>query len=164
MELDTKLKPVKEFRVYKRNLPHWELPGSVYFITFNTAKEFTLSDTAKDITLDSIKFHSDKKYKLHGCVVMQTHVHLILQPLEATPGTFYSLAQIMHSIKSYSANSIQRLLNRKGNVWLDENYDRILRDDEEYLEKMDYIVNNPLKAGLVEKPEDYKWLFAEGLS
>ena len=93
---------------------------------------------------------------------MEIHVHSILQPLEESGGTFYSLPQIMHSIKSYSANRIQRLLNRKGKVWQDENYDRIIRDDEEYLGKMNYIVNNPLKAGFVEKPEDYRWLFFEG--
>jgi REP element-mobilizing transposase RayT len=77
-----------------------------------------------------------------------------VQPVE-----YHSLAQITHSIKSYSANRIQRLLNRKGSIWQDESYDRILRDEKEYLEKMNYIMNNPLKAGLVEKPEDYRWLF-----
>lgn len=163
MEPGTRLKPVKEFRVYKRNLPHFEQPGSVYFVTFKTAKEFTLSDAAKDITLDSIKFHAGKKYRLHACIVMETHIHSILQPLEELKGSFYSIAQIMHSIKSYSANRIQRLLDKRGNVWLDENYDRIIRDDKEYMEKMNYIVNNPLKAGLAEKPGDYRWLFVEGL-
>ena len=158
----TGLTPVKDFRVYRRNLPHWEDPGSVYFITFRTASEFTLSDAAKDITLSSIKFHADKKYKLHSCVVMETHVHSILQPLEESEGAFYSIAQIMHSIKSYSANRIQRMLNKKGSVWLDENYDRIVRDDDDYIEKMNYIIYNPVKAGLAEKPEDYKWLFFEG--
>jgi hypothetical protein len=69
----------------------------------------------------------------------------------------------MHSIKSYSANRIQRLLNIQGSVWQDENYDRIIRDEEEYLEKMNYIVNNPLKAMIVENPEDYRWLFFEGM-
>ena len=162
MEPNTRLKPVKEFRVYKINLPHIELAGSIYFITFRTAQEFALFDAAKEIAFTSIKFHANKKYRLYACVVMETHVHSILQPLEESGGTFYGLSQIMHSIKSYSANRIQRLLNEKGHVWLDENYDRIIRNDEDYLEKVNYIVNNPLKAGLVEKPEDYRWLFFEG--
>ena len=159
---ENRLASVKDFRMYRRNLPHWEYPGSVYFITFRTVDGFTLSDSAKNITFASIKFHADKKYKLNACVIMEDHVHSILQPLEESGGAFYSIAQITHSIKSYSANRIQRLLNRNGKVWLDENYDRIVRDDDEYLEKMDYIIYNPLKAGLVEKPEDYRWLFFEG--
>jgi len=113
-----------------------EQPGSVYFITFRAADGFLLSDTAKDIIFDTIKYHADKKYKLHACVVMETHVHCILQPLEESSNYFYSIAQITHSIKSFSANRIQRTLNKKGNVWLDENYDRIIRDDEEFLEKL----------------------------
>jgi putative transposase len=163
MKPKERLNPVKEFRVYRRNLPHLELPGSVYFITFNTAKRHSLSDTAKNIIISSFKFHADKKYKLHACVVMDTHVHCVLQPMEKSIGAFYGIAQIMHSIKSYSANRIQRLLNIQGSVWQDENYDRIIRDEKEYLEKMNYIVNNPLKARIVEKPEDYRWLFVEGL-
>ena len=44
-------------------------------------------------------------------------------------------------------------------VWLDENYDRIIRDNKEFQEKMNYIINNPAKANLVEAAKDYKWLY-----
>ncbi len=44
-------------------------------------------------------------------------------------------------------------------VWLDENYDRIIRDNKEFQEKMNYIINNPAKTNLVEAAKDYKWLF-----
>lgn len=184
MRRASSLKPATRFTIYKRNLPHYELPGSVYFITFRTSAVFRLCDEAKDITLGSIKFHSGTKYDLHASVVMDTHVHIILQPLESQARrpvpqstvpppekapfessggetACYSLAQIMHSIKSYSTNRIQRLLHWEGGpVWLDENYDRIVRDDEEYVEKMNYIIYNPVKAGFVERPEEYKWLCA----
>ena len=92
---------------------------------------------------------------------METHVHFVLQPLEESKGKYYSLAQIMHSIKSYSSHKINKLLNRNDKIWLDENYDRIVRDEEDYLEKMKYIIYNPVKAGIVDKPKDYKWLFYE---
>ena len=117
------------------------------FITFKTANGFILSDEAKDIVFASIKFNDDEKYRLYACVVMETHVYFIMQPLEESAGAFYSIAQIMHSIKSYSAHCIKKILDGKDNVWLDENYDRIVRDDEEYLEKLNYIVSNPVKAG-----------------
>ena len=159
MEPKSKLKPVKEFRSYKRNLPHFELPGSVYFITFTAAEGFTLSAEARDIVLASVKYGSGNKYRLYACVVMDTHVHLILQPLEETSGSFYSIARIMHGVKSYSANQLRKLSGKKGHIWLNESYDRVIRHDDEYLEKLNYIVNNPAKAGLVEKPEDYRWLY-----
>jgi len=174
MEPDTRLKPVKEFRVYQRNLPHWELPGSIYFITFSTADKFILSDSAKDIVLSSFHFHDGKIYLLHACIIMDDHAHCILQPIEimnkaqalrtVQPVNYYSLAQITHSIKSYSANRIQRLFNRKGSIWQDESYDRVLRDEKAYQEKMNYIMNNPMKTGLVEKSDDYRWLFFREIS
>ena len=46
-------------------------------------------------------------------------------------------------------------------VWLDENYDRIIRDNKEFQEKMNYIINNPAKANLIETEKNYK--FFEGL-
>lgn len=139
----------------------------------------TLSDTAKDIVFSAIKFHTGKKYELLACVVMNTHAHCILKPLEKfmqeptgkmpvplksmPPLAFHSLAEILHSIKSYSSNQININEKRKGSVWQDENYDRILRDEVELTEKLNYIINNPMKAGLVERHQDYKWLFCTGV-
>ena len=88
---------MKTFRIYKRNLPHWEQPGSAYFITFRTAKCITLYDKAKDTVFDTIMFHNKKKYKLYAGVIMADHVHLLLQPLEKIKDAFYSTREIMHS-------------------------------------------------------------------
>jgi pyocin large subunit-like protein len=51
------------------------------------------------------------------------------------------------------------MFNHKQRIWQDENYDRNNRDEEEYAQKTNYIIYNPVKAGFVEKPEDYGWLF-----
>jgi REP element-mobilizing transposase RayT len=104
---------------------------------------------------------------------MDDHVHCILQPMQITNNTqagtpvplvrrtqeYYSLAQITHSLKSYSANRIQTMIDLQTRVWQDEIVDRIIRDEKEYRQKMNYILNNAPKIGLVENPEDYKWLF-----
>ena len=162
MNPNSRLKPTKDFKYYKRDLPHYEDPGSFYFITFTTIGDLELSDNAKDIVFNAIKFHADKKYKLYAYVVMKTHVHVILSPISALKDSLFSLAQITHSIKSYSANKVNEAMDRTGKVWLDENYDRIIRDDYDFFEKMNYIIHNPLKAGLVKQPEVYKWLFYKG--
>jgi REP element-mobilizing transposase RayT len=170
MKRHSPLKPVKDLQIYKKHLPHWDLPGSVYFITFSTVKGFELTDAAKDIVLSSIKFHAAKKYTLYACVVMATHVHCILQPQETVragtpvlPGNFYSLAQILHSIKSYSANRIQKRLGWKGSVWQNENYDRVVRDEKAFQAEMNYIIGNPVRDGIVENPKDYRWLYWVGI-
>ena len=49
----TGFQPVKEFRIYKRNLPHWEVPWSVYFVTFRTTIDFILPVTLKGTVVDA---------------------------------------------------------------------------------------------------------------
>lgn len=144
-------------------MPHFEAPGGVYFITFSTVDGNTLSNAAKDIVALSIKFHAGKKYTLYAFVVMSTHVHCILQPLEQSEGVCYSIAQILHSIKSYSANRIQKQLGWKGSVWQNENYDRVVRDEKAFETEMNYIIGNPVRDGVVENPEDYRWLYFAGM-
>ena len=78
-----------EFRFYKRKLPHFEDPGSVYFITSKAVDGLSLSAEANDVVFSSIKFNAGKKYNLFACVVMETHSHLVLQPLEKTTGIHY---------------------------------------------------------------------------
>ncbi len=151
-----------EFSMRKRNLPHWEQGGSVYFITCRTFEGFRLPPEAMDIVLDNLRFNAGKKYHLYGCAVMESHVHVLLLPLEKSANRFYSLSEITHTLKSYTANRIQRILQTKGTVWTEESYDRIIRNEAELLEKMNYIICNPVKAKIVARPEEYRWFMSEG--
>jgi hypothetical protein len=73
---------------------------------------------------------------------MPDHVHLALTPMSDAEGPF-SLMDIMQAIKSTSAHRINKLLNRKGKVWLDESYDRVLRNEENVQQKVEYMMLNP---------------------
>ncbi len=87
---------------------------------------------------------------------MPDHVHLIIQPI-LQDGYVELLGDILGDIKSYSAKKINQRLRRKGSLWLDESYDRIIRDENEYLEKSNYIFQNPVNAGLVDDGAKWKW-------
>ena len=76
------------------------------------------------------------------------------------PG-FWPLSVLLHSVKSYSAHEIAKARERKGSVWLDERYDRIMRDDEEFWSRWQYIRDNPVKAELAKVPEDYEWFYQQ---
>jgi REP element-mobilizing transposase RayT len=89
---------------------------------------------------------------------MPDHVHLILTPLADSDGSF-SIPEIMHAIKSESAHRINKALERKGKVWQDESFDHVLRGDESLLSKTAYIFENPVRAGLVRRSADYRWLW-----
>ena len=90
-------------------------------------------------------------YDLHAYVLMANHVHVLVTPL-VRPEKF------LRSIKSYTAKEANKILGRTGEpFWQRESYDHCVRDDREWVRIHDYIVNNPVKAGLVERPEDWRW-------
>ena len=91
---------------------------------------------------------------------MPDHVHIIFVPLlDELEREMVSLARITQAMKSASAHNINRLLGREGCVWQEESFDHVLRCSESLDHKIDYVLNNPVRAGLVTTPADYPWLW-----
>jgi REP element-mobilizing transposase RayT len=90
---------------------------------------------------------------------MPDHVQLLLRILRNADGWPIPLVEIMQSLKSATAHRINKLLRRSGPVWEEESFDHVLRSDESLEDKREYIRQNPVKAGLVQTPEDYRWLW-----
>lgn len=91
-------------------------------------------------------------YDLHAYVVMPDHVHIIIKPYSGI-----KLSQIMQNLKGSTAFQINKILKRKGKFWQDENFDHLIRDAIGLRNKWEYIKENPVKATLVNKPEDYPY-------
>lgn len=138
----------------KRTLPIWEIGGSTYFITFRT-DGIVLPREARQVILDACLHLNGQKYHLWAAVVMLDHVHLLLTPREVKKGEWHSLASILHSLKSFTGNMVNRLLSRRGPLWQSDYFNRIVRDDAEFLEKWNYIRNNPIRRELCKRPEDW---------
>ena len=154
--------PVCAFQVTRRNLPHWQEPGRVYFLSWSCKKGLILSANQRTIVLNALRYWDSRKWEVFAAVVMPDHVHLLAQPFSHPEGGSIDLGEIIHSVKSYSAHQINRFRRRRGPVWEQERYDRVMRDEPEFLEKWQYIRNNPLKQGLVSAAEDYTWLYEKG--
>lgn len=69
----------------------------------------------------------------------------------------------MHSLKGFTANSANRALGRSGPFWQHESYDRVVRNEEELTRIRNYVLSNPVKAGLVEAAGDWPWSYARWL-
>lgn len=93
-----------------------------------------------------------KRYRLIAWVIMPNHVHILIETLEGNP-----LSEIMQSIKSYTAHEANKLLGRKGSFWFKEYFDRYIRDGRHFQATVRYIEENPVKARLCTKPEDWKF-------
>ena len=142
----------------KRWLPHWQQGGATYFVTFRTLS-IELPSTLRRDVLTALRYFDDDRYKLWAAIVMPDHAHLLLTPLEQRPGHWWSLSSILHSLKAYTSKQINRGLNRQGTVWMQESFDRIVRDEAELLEKWQYLRNNPVRRELCAAPEEWDALY-----
>jgi REP element-mobilizing transposase RayT len=140
--------------ITRRWLPHWRLKGSVYFITWRTKGSRPLTPEERTRVLKHVRAQSGIQYDLVCVVVMPDHVHIVPQPYPE-----FSLAQAMRGIRGCASRAVNELRQERGSVWQREPYDRIVRDDEELLQKIGYIIGNPVAADLVEDPWDYPWLY-----
>jgi REP-associated tyrosine transposase len=155
----TGLRPVDSFHSTRRNLPHWQQPGSIYFITWRLKSDGILSPEERTIILKSILYWDKVKWTVHAAVVMPNHVHAITQSLTLSDGAAINLSEIIRSVKTFSARTINAQRGMQGSLWQDERYDRIIRDEVELLQKWQYLRNNPVEKGLAQSPEDYPWFY-----
>jgi len=171
---------------YRRRLPHiqpadtplfitWHLHGSVPYGRFappgdlRGGKAFVWMDRHLDqaafgptwlkreeiakVVVDALRHGADTlhHYGLHAFVVMANHVHVLLTPLVPAP-------KLLRSVKGFSAREANKVLGRTGEpFWQSESYDRWVRNDVEFGRIERYIVENPVRAGLVSAPGEYRW-------
>ena len=137
-------------------MPHWQLGGSVYFVTFRSVRGALPAIALRQLVANILYDHG-KRYDLVFGVVMPDHVHIIIHPRQKEPGVWFDLSAIMKGLKGASAHRINELLGTRGPVWQPESFDRIIRDENELEEKLLYMYHNPVKAAMVETPEDYEF-------
>jgi putative transposase len=129
------------------------LDNSAYFLTTTTQDRTPIFNEPKNckillVTLEYFKLILD--YRLYGFCIMPDHLHIIIHPIGS-----YSFSYIMKMLKGSFANKINKINNRKGKLWQKGFYDECIRGKLHLLKALEYIHNNPLKAGLVTSPEEY---------
>ncbi len=119
-----------------------------------------LPEHARSIVLESCLHDNGTKFDLRVAVVMPDHVHMIFTPqINAQAMEVYSLADIMDAVKGASSHTINKVLGRKGRVWQTESFDHVLRSSESLDVKVQYLLENPVRQGLVGDWTDYPWLW-----
>ena len=107
---------------------------------------------------DSIHYLDGKVYRLDAYCIMANHVHVVFTPLQIqnpsvaqTKNLCYNtLSSIMQSLKGYTARRANQILGRSGAFWHHESYDHCVRNPNEWQRIISYVLNNPVKAGLVD--------------
>lgn len=122
------------------------------------------------LVYDAIMYRDGEQYNLICFTIMPNHVHMVFSPLiTAQPGKAhnkgksgkYLLSPIMESLKRYTAGEANSMLGRSGAFWQHESYDRVVRDENELQRIVKYVLHNPVKAGLTDRPEFWKWSYVK---
>ena len=185
----------------RRNLPHWNQEGKLYFVTWRLADslpqkalaqieddrkswlrehgDVALAEMephvkrewyrlfhhrvqkwldaghgscilrkpeAKRIMADALHHFHDKRYHLGSFAIAGNHVHVLV-----APHTGVELSSVIHSWKSFTSNAINKALGRTGRLWMDEYFDRLLRN-QLHLERVeDYIAAHVRQGAYVER-------------
>jgi putative transposase len=104
------------------------------------------------ITEQAMLFYNHERYRVIAWCIMPNHVHVIVE----IPGR-NTLESILHSWKSYVAHKANKVLLRTGKFWFPEYHDRFIRNAEHLQRAVEYVENNPVRAGLVTKKEEWRW-------
>jgi len=116
-----------------------------------------------DIISKALLFHNNQRYKLIAYCIMPNHVHIIINPAMLSDCDIYPISHITYTWKKYTAYQINKYLGNKGNLWQAESYDHLIKDEKQLIHYLEYLINNPVKAGLVKKWFDWNgtWISKE---
>ena len=122
------------------------------------------------IAMDKMREYDGKYYRLEAFCVMSNHVHALfdfgiqLQD-NGQPSTDYvQLDKVMQLIKGGSGYTANKALGRSGSFWERLNFDRYIRNERHYNNVINYILNNPVKAGLCKDWRDYPYTWLRPLA
>ena len=103
------------------------------------------------------------RYDLVAYVVMPNHVHVLIKTYAS-----FALSKVIQSWKTFTAREIRRTLKKSysssqypiissSTFWQREYWDRFIRDEKHFYSAIQYIHENPVKAGLCKVPRDWSW-------
>lgn len=131
-----------------------EFENAVYHITSrgNERKKIYRDDGDKEKFLGLLEDYKNRyNFLIHCFVLMDNHYHLVIETLRP------NLIKIMHGLNSGYTGYFNKKYKRSGHLFQGR-YKAIIVDKENYLLELSrYVHLNPLRAKIINKPQDYKW-------
>jgi REP element-mobilizing transposase RayT len=113
----------------------------------------------RDIVIDSLRYCQENKgLEIYTFVIMSNHIHLLIRSdigklSDTIDSESESRREWMLNLFEFAAKQHKR--NEKYQIWTHENHAELIYSDKFIFQKIDYIHENPVRAGIVEKAEDY---------
>lgn len=150
-----------------------------YFGRFDAWLDRCMEESSRWLTQESIARHvmaeihrlDGEQYQVIAYCIMPNHVHLLIniqgyaKDPHITPRTgigSYPLTRNIRLLKGRTARSCNQILGRTGSFWHHESYDHVVRDEQECVRIIRYILDNPVKAGLVTDWRQWPYTYLYG--
>jgi len=115
-------------------------------------KCFLRDSRLAELVENALLYFDAERYDLLAWCIMPNHVHSLIKIF---PGE--QLGAVIHSWKSFTSKKANEILKRHGQFWMEDYYDRFVRDEEHLKYAIDYIEQNPVKAGLVAHAAEWRY-------
>lgn len=137
-----------------KRIPVWlpEDAAVIYFVTCCTASRQKLLATPEAHKAVVGAWHRLNPWKVGRYVVMPDHVHFFVAPFDRDA----SLSKCIQAFRSFVTKSL-RSFGYPYPLWQREFFDHLLRSNESYASKWEYVRQNPVRHGLAQKPEDWPY-------
>ena len=124
-------------------------------------------DRIAQVIVGAMHFRNKKAYNLLAYCIMPNHVHMVFTVGRRDSSLYkgktasdpYIVTKILENLKWYTAMKANEILNRKGAFWQHESYDHVVRDGKELERIINYVLNNPVRAGLISNRDQWKWSY-----
>ena len=110
------------------------------------------NDRIADVVPNALLHFDGERHRLLAWVVMPDHVHVLIETLAG-----FAPSRVVQSWKSFTAKQANRLLKRKGPIWMVDDFDRSVRDEIHLSAAVSDTEQPPVDAGLVDDAEDWHW-------
>lgn len=160
-EIQAAKSPAERYEIQKKYFGHYDK----WLDRCQHGHDWLRQENIAQIVADEIHRAASHHYELHAYCIMPNHVHLLIQsliekfPPSRMPSAVSPVAEIMRLLKGRAARFCNLALNRSGQFWHHEYYDHYVRDENEMERIILYILNNPVKAGLVKEWKDWKFTY-----
>jgi putative transposase len=163
-------------------LPHFDSPETIQFVTFRLADSLPSAviealqaeadavqridheldgglgacwlrrPEISELVQDALLHFDHDRYRLLAWCLMPNHVHVVIEILGN-----HSLSDIVLSWKSFTSRRANIQLGRSGPFWHADYFDHYIRDEEHLARTIEYVEQNPVKAGLIDVANGWLW-------
>lgn len=123
-----------------------------HYLDLGTGACYLTKSEIAEVVVAALQHFHVRRYRLQAWCVMPNHVHILFQLF---PGE--KLSSVLHSWKSFTAKKCGSILGTSGAFWQKEYYDHLVRNEGDLRRIAQYILENPVKAGL----RDWRWVWAD---